>query len=459
MLRATITTEKAGFPTVPLVGSVFVQQARIVSKMFGVEDLPLAVYPGRIPMDDEETFREKVTTTVADQIVEALMKGAPRLVDLETEPAPRDVVFSGDLRQVNDFFQANLWSDGLPVVPPTIEVVEDFLSFTDRDRDEVLGLLQPEFREATVWSVGVNGAMAGCRPEYMPVLLAVVEAVVDPRFRAVDLASGSAWEPIITVSGPIIEQLGFNYSTGAQRVGWQANTSIGRFLNLFLRNVAGLRPGLTEKGGLGQTFFVVLAEDEAVVREIGWSTLGEDDGVPAGESGVTVAGVFSASTPLGEYEDGGRSGDPYTYLRPLVEYFGKGTAEYWTWASLGYEGSYPLVVLSQHCARVLAADGWTKDSIRRYLFEEARVPARRTLARGPYVGIDEDAIADRIRAGTVHPDFQRSRDPDRLIPVFIQPETTRIIVAGNPDMYWQRGYVPTHVFGTPTTKTIRLRVP
>ena len=455
-MRATIMVEKAGYPAVSVVGSLFETMANIQAEMSGMANMPLAVYPGRIPMDDDETFAEKIRTTVADQVVAGLTTGAPRLVAGEREPEPRETVFRGSLDEVNEHFHSKLWTDGMPIVPPTVARIAQFLAFTDRDGDEAVGVLQPEQRAATIWSIAANGVMAGCRPEYMPVLIAAVEAVSDPEFRIVDAASGAAWEPIVTVTGPIIKHLGFNYGTGAQRVGPQANTSIGRFLNLYLRNIAGLRPGLTQKGGLGQTFFVALAEDEDTVREIGWPTLGEDDGVPDGESAVTLHGMFAGSTPMGEYEYGGESNDPYTYLRPIVEYFGKGTASYWVHCGVNFNGYFPLLVLSPHCAKVLAAHGWTKDGVRRYLYEQSLVPARPVIGRGWYVGLDEKLLEERVRSGEVPEDFLRSNDPDRLIPSFVRPEWTRIIVAGNPDMYWQRGYVSNHVQGRPTTRIVEL---
>ncbi len=454
-MRATITTEKAGYPTVSLVGSLFVDQANLVAGMFGLEEPPLAVYPGRIPMDDEATFREKITTTIADQIVAGLTTGRPRLSLPAVDPGLRDAVFSGSLDEVNEHFHARRWTDGLPIVPPTVSRVEQFMSFTSRAPEEAVGVLQPEFRQATVWSIAVNGVMAGCRPEYMPLLIAIVDAVSDPDFQIVDSVSGSAWETIINVSGPIVKQLDFNYGTGAQRLGYQANSSLGRFLNLYLRNIAGLRPGLTQKGGLGQNFFVAIAEDEDAVREIGWPTLAEDDGIPAGRSAVTLQGIFAGSTPMGEYEPGG-SYDPYTYLRPLVEFFGKGTAAYWVHCGVNYGGYWPLVILSQHCARVLATNGWSKDDVRRYLFEESQIAARPVLGRALYVGMTDEILEERVRSGAASEDFLRSSDPDRLIPAFVRPELTRIIVAGNPEMYWQRGYVSNHVHGRPTTRLVEL---
>lgn len=451
-IRASFAAEKGGFPTVSILGSLFTGQAKLLSDMFGVEGLPTAVYPGRIPMDDDETFYEKVYGVLADQVIAGLTGAKPRLTQSEAEPKPREVIFRGTLEEVERRFYDNRWTDGLPIVPPTIGRVEAFLRHTDKAPEEVLGVFQPDWRDATVWSVAVIGAMAGCRPEYMPVLTAITEALAEPDFRIADCASGAAWEPLVTVSGPIIKQLDFNYSTGVGRIGRHANSSIGRFQRLLLRNVAGLRPGMTEKGGIGQNFFVAMAEDEDAVREIGWPTLGEEDGVPAGQSGITAQGILAASVPMGEYEYGGDSDNPYTYLRPLVEFFGKGVATYWIHCGITYGGYFPLIVLSPHCARVLGKHRWTKDDVRQYLYDESRMPGRPILGRGLYTGMDLKAA---VESGRVSRDFLKSDDPDRLLPTLLNPESTRIIVAGNPDMYWQRGYISNHVHGKPTMKVVR----
>ena len=253
MLRATIAVEKAGFPAVSFVGSIWEGQAVATARFFGMADPPLAVYPGRLTVDDAATFEEKLRTVVAEQVVAGLTTASPSLIDSVVEPARADIVFSGGFDAVQEHFHELLWSDGLPVVPPTVDRVERFLAFTARDPGEVIGLLAPERREATVWNVAVNGVMAGCRPEYMPVLLAVVEAIADPRFGLENAGSGIGWEPLVTVHGPAIRELGFNFGSGVRRVGRQANTSVGRFLRLYIRNVAGLRipPGEYDEGRLG----------------------------------------------------------------------------------------------------------------------------------------------------------------------------------------------------------------
>ena len=122
------------------------------------------------------------------------------------EPGDRDIVFTGTFEEVNEYFLRNQWSDGLPVVPPTMEKIEEFLKFTDRSPDEVLGIMHPSLAAATVWNVAVNGVMAGCRPEYMPVLLAIAEVMADPEYGFKHGGSTPGWEALIIVNGPIRER-------------------------------------------------------------------------------------------------------------------------------------------------------------------------------------------------------------------------------------------------------------
>jgi hypothetical protein len=452
VLRATLRAEQAGIPAVAIVGSLFERQARAVSRLMGVEEARLAVYPGRIPMDDEAELRRKFETVIADQVVAGLTGDPPRAAEREREPGPREIVLSGTLDEVNDVFYERLWTDGLPIVPPTPDRVQRFLRYTDRGADEVIGVLLPESREATVWNVAVTGVMAGCLPEYMPVLIAIAEAVADPAFQLADGGSGVGWEPLIMLSGPLIKELDFHYGTGVKRVGRRANTSVGRFLRLLTRNIAGLRvpPGTTDKGGIGSTFHVVLPEDEDAVRAVGWPTLGEDLGVPAGHSAVTVQSVMAESSPFGEF--GGSSDDPQTYLYPLVEFFGKGLLGYWVGMGLHYEAWHPIVLLSPHCVRVLASHDWTKPMIREHLHRESKVRAGFVEALGAYTGLD---IPRMVREGRLPPEYHESDDPERLISTFVRPENLRIICAGNPDMYWQRGFMNNHTHGAPVTRVIQ----
>jgi hypothetical protein len=361
------------------------------------------------------------------------------------------VVFRGSYTEVNDHFYDQLWTDGLPIAPPTVARVEEFLEHTTHAAGEVLGVLAPDRREATVGNVAVNGAMAGCRPEYLPVLLAVVEAIADPDFRLEDAGGGPGWEPLIVVSGPVIRQLNFNSGPGVLRVGRRANTSIGRFLRLYMRNVAGFRipPGDTDKAGIGSSFNVVLAEDEDTVATLGWPTFGEDRGVDRTQSAVNVRSVVAASPPFGEY--GCSPDDPTGYLRPIVDVFGKAMSGYWLFTALAFARWHPLVLISPHVAGVLQRNDWTKDDVRQYLYDEAWIPARGVDQLGAYVNLD---IARQVARGALPDAYHQSDDPDRLIPAFIKPEWIDIVVAGSADFYYQCAYMNYYAHGAPVTKLI-----
>ena len=452
MLRASVTAESAGIPTVSLCGSHFEAPARATARSLGLEGAPLALYPGHIPTDDDVTFEAKMKTSVLEQIIEGLTAvdvGPDSSV--EADPAPRDIVLRGDYDAVQEHFHDEMWSDGLPVTPPTPDRVQAFLEFTDREPDEVLAVLLPEQREATVWNVAVNAVMAGCKPEYMPIVLAMAEAIADPEYRIEDHGSTPGWEPLTILSGPIAKELDFNSGIGVQRFGRRPNTSVARFLRLFTRNVSGLRipPGETDRAGIGNPIHPVMAEDEETVRSIGWPTFGDDIGLEPGESAVTVQSVVATSNPLGPFH--GPTDEVESYLDPLVETFGKGALGYWFHTAIMYKRWHPIVLLSPAGATLLARDGWSKDDVRDYLFERSRIPAS-FVERG--MNFFKSDIQTAVNGEKWESTFTESDDPERLIPTFLQPEWTRIIVAGNPGMFWQRGYVNNHEQGAPVTRKV-----
>jgi hypothetical protein len=238
VLRAAAIAERAGVPSVSIVTTPFMQQAAVVSKGVGLPSLPIAEYPG-VPMTDGSDAVTRKIEALLPQIVAGLAGARDVARAAVAEPGPRDVVARGTLDEIQELYHRNLWSDGLPVIPPTVERVERFLSQTRRRPDEVIGRLLPENRAATVWSIAVNGVMAGCRPEYMPLLVAIVEAIAEPIFRVEDAGSTPGWEPLVIVSGPIARRLDLNHGQGVMRVGRQANTSLGRFV----RPISVMSPG------------------------------------------------------------------------------------------------------------------------------------------------------------------------------------------------------------------------
>jgi len=142
--------------------------------------------------------------------------------------------------------------------------------------------------------------MAGCRPEYMPILIAVAEAIAHPHFGLEHAGSTSGWEPLIILNGPLIKELGFNNERGVLRVGNQANTSVGRFLRLFMRNVAGYLPGTSDMATFGRPYWPVLAENH---DRSPWDPLSVDRGFSKETNLVTVVAVMHMSPPFLTFGD------------------------------------------------------------------------------------------------------------------------------------------------------------
>ena len=179
-MRASVEVEKLGIPTASLACEGFVLQGGFTASGLGMPNLPISSYPGNVNLHSFDELQKNVETVLVNQVIKNLTV-QPEEAKLSPELEPRDIVFKGTFEEVNRFFYVKEWSDGLPVVPPTMEKVEEFLKYTDRSADEVVGVLLPDKREATVWNIAVNGVMAGCCPEYMPVLIAIVGAMADPK--------------------------------------------------------------------------------------------------------------------------------------------------------------------------------------------------------------------------------------------------------------------------------------
>ena len=260
-------------------------------------NLPYAVHPGHLNLATVEQVQKNAAGIMLDQVIKGLTVQPPEEKSSE-EPGLRDIVFRGTFEEVNAFFYEREWSEGLPVVPPTVEKVEHFLKFTERSADDVIGRLLPDNREATLWNIAVNGVMAGCRPEYMPVLVAIVEGMADPVFGQEHLGHTPGTETLIIINGKIIRDLDFNCTQGALRPGFQANTSVGRFWRLYLRNVAGFLPHKTDKGCFGGNFRIVLAENEDALAGVGWEPLSVDQGFKAGDNVITVTSCTEATQAI-----------------------------------------------------------------------------------------------------------------------------------------------------------------
>jgi hypothetical protein len=427
--RAPAALEKAGIPTVTLVGSNFVRLAAFTGDSKGVQGLPIVGYPGTFSHETATSFREKLEKGVLDDIIAKLTgpRGGGKAA-VTSHRKHREIVFTGTFEDVNQFFFENQWSDGLPIVPPTIEKVEEFLKYTDRSPDEEIVTLPPANLKATPWKVAVNGVMAGCRPEFTPVLLAIVEAIGDKEYNLEHL--GTTWcdVPFVVINGPIIKKLDFKHGQGAISLG--PNPAIGRFLGLAVKNLAGFKPGETYMGTWGYPLPFAIAENE---EESPWKPYHVEKGFAGNTSAVTVGGFFNWG-PQKSFNDVKSLDAALTWL---CDYAGEIIQVPKTWLMASTD-MYTLFI-SPPTARMFAHGGLSKQDLIQYLWKNT------TVAVGDlHANFLDGAIG---KAGTIRYYLKEGRvdeskirefeaieakGPDEVLPAIISPDEIHVFVTGDP---------------------------
>jgi len=454
VLRVSAIAEAAGVPTSSLCCEGFLGQAKTTSVGLGYPNLPLATVPGHVDVQTEADLRKNVLEVTVDLVVKNLTASAAA-VSMTRDPDPKEIVLEGSFEDVNRLFLENGWSDGLPIVPPTKEKIAEFLAFTHRDPDAVIGTLLPDNRKATVWNVAVNGVMAGCRPEYMPILIAAVEAMADPGYGVEHSGNTPGADTLLILNGPLIKELGFNTEQGALRDGFQPNTSIGRFWRLYQRNVAGFMLHQNDKGTFGNTWRVVLAENEDSLSRMGWPSIAADMGQPDAKHGaVTISRFTGSNAVVSVFGDSAEK---------LVPYLAKAVVTHTTWEvifTVGLAtGTYrPLLILSPLIAEAIARSGLSKADLQQALFEQARMPAHqfeKYLWGWTNLVPGKRTLNDWVRLGKA-PKVFAGKDPERLVPVVTEPEHIMIAVAGDPMRSNCHLLVHNGMLGFPTTKPIVL---
>jgi hypothetical protein len=301
-------------------------------------------------------------------------------------------------------------TDGLPVVPPTRSRVSAAVAATGRDAAALIALVPPNYGRATVEKIAVNAVMAGCRPEYLPVIVAAVEAVCDEAFDLHGVAATTnSPAPLLVVNGPVRQALDINCGAGVFGPGWRANATIGRALRLVCVNVGGAVPGVVSMSTLAHPgrYTYCIGERE---EENPWDSLAVEHGFRAGDS--TVA-ALAADAPLGVYDHQSRTApDLLATIAASMAVIAHAKMTHW---------GDTLLVLSPEHARTLAADGYAKAEIRRFLFERLRRPVR-DLVPGKDGG---EGLPEHVLARYAHPESEAT-----LVPKFRAPENIKIVVAG-----------------------------
>lgn len=288
-----IAAESIGIPSVMIAGPGFSDQAKITAYNNGLKVLRVAEYPNAFASDDEETLRVNTREILWPQIVKGLTDTIgeeettrvqnPDSLDIRAE------VFSGTLEDINHFFTEQNWTDGLPIIPPTFDKVFEFMKYTPYDWDDVVAVLPVAHRKTTAWHIAVNGVMSGCRPQYMPILVAIAKGMGDGTFRRT-LASTHAWTPYCWINGPIAKELGIDCGQG--QINEAANIAIGRFINLAMMNLCGYYIKQNRMGTFGYLMPWCLVEDEDACKRVGWEPYHVRNGFSGNDSVVTLGSAL-----------------------------------------------------------------------------------------------------------------------------------------------------------------------
>jgi len=288
------------------------------------------------------------------------------------------------------------FSDGLPLVPPTEQRVLGMLEGTTRKPDEVVAVVPPDLVSCTVEKVAINAVMAGCRPEYLPVVLAAVEAACTDQFNmhgllATTLSAG----PVLVVNGPIRKRIGLNSGMNALGQGNRANATIGRALQLVVRNVGGGRPGEVDRAVFGNPgkFGFCIAENE---EESPWQPLSVDFGANEGQDTITIFPGEGPRTVIDQL-----SREPESLARSLAATL---RGIYHPKAVMAFDA---ILIISPEHARVFKEAGWDKARLAEHLHGLCSIPAEELLrgaggmAEGLPGPIPVETIA-KFRPGSIH---------------------------------------------------------
>lgn len=319
------------------------------------------------------------------------MTDSTRILEVEDSP---DAVLEA--------FVERGWCDGLPIVPPTEERVRIMLG--DADRTRSLGPMPPLWREATLELLAINAVMAGCRPEYFPVIVAAVEAMLDPAFNLYGVqATTHPVAPLVIVNGPYARRIELHGGSGCFGPGFRANATIGRAVRLILMNVGGGWPGRHDMATQGSPakFSYCIAENEEASP---WEPLAEGDTVT----------VYGGEAPhnVNDHVSTAAAGILTTVAHTAATL---GSNVGWYLAQ-----SQWLVVLGPEHAQTVAADGLGRADVQRFVYEHARLPLRTLKLGGMWGAQDWPAWMMALRDDEARP------------PRVPSPEDVLVIVAGGP---------------------------
>ncbi len=321
--------------------------------------------------------------------------------------APGKLLSPDSVQETNDQFYRMGLTDGLPIIPPTPDLVDAMIAPSGRDAQEVIGIVPPSSGVATVEKIATNAVMAGCLPEHLPVVIAAVEACIEESFNLYGIQNTThPTTPLLMVHGPIARALEVNSGSSCLGYGARANAVIGRALRLILINIGGGERRATHGQPGNYSFCFAESEDKSP-----WAPFHADRGYDRNASAVSAFGA-GGTMNLRPFPQRGR--DVLASIARMIALGGSPRSH-----------GYALIILNPEHARVIAEDGFSKESARDYLFEHSKVR--------PKGYMDEVAQTWMEERGLEHMDVRKiigEIKPDTWVPSADAPENIHIVVAG-----------------------------
>jgi hypothetical protein len=460
--RQVVALEKLGKPGVFVVGENAIHTSKMSAEDAGMPTIRIVslpsidYYPNRLTV---ENIRPVAKASI-DPIIDALTRPLtpeeknPKLKAQKKAAETAKITaedYESALESFNQLYLENHWGDGLPLIPPTEQAVQQMLSGTRRSPDEVIGRVPYRNGIATVEKIAINAVMAGAKPEYLPVIIAAMECLTEEGTYTHMMSSEGSFTLMIMVSGPLGKELNMNSGVGLLGHGWRANNTIGRAVRLCLINIGYLWPGEIDMALIGRPSphtFYTYAEN---IEQSPWETFNEDLGYQPEDSCVTVDTVMGG---LGTRIYGGGVVEPWD-VKPVLESIAKDiAADRGTFAQYKVGVANPAAHLRKHIlvihpemAIMLQRIGYnSKRSLRDYLYESSKVPYEELNQQ------EIQGIHDRIN--TTPPDidifFPHDAIPEDRLPVIkeslkpggkvpvVNPEDIHIVVSGS---------IPGYTFG------------
>jgi hypothetical protein len=405
-----MSIEERNKPTVALINFGFINDA--LSAKLGKGMPGLRVITEQIPSECNVTSQiEAGIRPLMDDIISALTR--PLTEEEKSPPAKKlensaRIVFKGNLEEVQHFFYRRGWTDGMPVIPPTEEAVAEMLTGTDLSPDYLVAALEPRTGKATVEKIAINAVMAGALPVHLPLIIAGVQAMNEPKAHGNGWAvSAGSWAPFWAINGPIRKILDIRSGVGALSPGNMANAAIGRSLSLINQNIRGVRNGIECMGTLGNPmkYSMVIAEDE---ESSPWEPLHVERGYKKEDNTITVffPHTFNQISSYTTGAEGIMRGATY------------GVAH-------GGAGLTCVIMLPSH-AKTLAGEGWSKKDVKTYISEYARIQFNQYAQFYKYTSASPPLRDKRQAFGArILP-----MNPDDSVRIMPDPEALMIVVAG-----------------------------